>query len=260
MARQIVDELLKKSGRESHFYDLCCGSGAISIELISRGISSDKVVMLDCSSWGEFWRKISIGLFDFDFFETLLREIPKEKKKIKKFITELSKSPIGEHEAEIFLVLQANSFGGKQIWLEDKNWRNPSFRDYWEPTSTSIRRSPANPMQPSPTELFDRVLLLSQKMKGVKVIREDISVVLSHEFSKSSIAYVDPPYQGTTSYGFDFDLQEFVKAFKAVNDCPLVVSEGKQISSCAMKLEFGGAKGGISGNKPRKHEEWLNFF
>ena len=36
IASQVVDHLLDAApSRDSHFYDLCCGSGAISIELVN---------------------------------------------------------------------------------------------------------------------------------------------------------------------------------------------------------------------------------
>ena len=39
IAPQIVDNLIEASNSSnSFFYDLCCGSGAISIELVNRGI------------------------------------------------------------------------------------------------------------------------------------------------------------------------------------------------------------------------------
>ena len=49
IASQIVDELTKNSTEQTRFFDLCCGSGAISVELINRGILPSNVVMLDVS-------------------------------------------------------------------------------------------------------------------------------------------------------------------------------------------------------------------
>ena len=49
LASQIVDCIFKNSviTEDTVFYDLCCGSGAITVELINRGISSKNIVMLD---------------------------------------------------------------------------------------------------------------------------------------------------------------------------------------------------------------------
>ena len=42
--------------------DLCCGTGTISLELISRGVNPENIVMLDKSSWGLFWNKVAHGV------------------------------------------------------------------------------------------------------------------------------------------------------------------------------------------------------
>ena len=56
IASQIVDVILESLPSENtQFYDLCCGSGAISIELVNRGIDPKSISMLDISSWGTFW-------------------------------------------------------------------------------------------------------------------------------------------------------------------------------------------------------------
>jgi hypothetical protein len=40
----------------------------------------------------------------------------------------------------------------------------------------------------------------------------------------------------------------------------LFVSEGVPLSDNALMLTFGGAKGGISGIRKGKHQEWLSRF
>ena len=58
IAKQIVDVLLSLDHNENTvFYDLCCGSGAISIELVNRGIKPSQIVMVDLSSWAAFCQK-----------------------------------------------------------------------------------------------------------------------------------------------------------------------------------------------------------
>ena len=50
VAAQISDVLIRAFPRpNSRFYDLCCGSGAISIELVNRGIDPARICMLDIS-------------------------------------------------------------------------------------------------------------------------------------------------------------------------------------------------------------------
>ena len=261
VAAQIVDILLEAASESnSIFYDLCCGSGAISIELVNRGVDPSRICMLDISSWGSFWSAIGSGTFNMDVFDQFLLELPSDKREYKSHMSSLSASPSVDHEAELYPVLQACSFGGKQIWRNGKRWANACFRDYWEPTENSVRRSPANPMQPSPDELRRRISLLVSGMKGVTCFNLDIMTILNDQLPRNSIVYVDPPYQSTTGYAFDFNIASFIKIFREVNQSPLFISEGIPLNDDALMLTFGGAKGGISGSKKGKHQEWISRF
>lgn len=261
VAAQIVDLLLEAApGPNSRFYDLCCGSAAVSVELINRGVDPSRIWMLDISSWGSFWSAIGSGRFNMDIFDRFLSELPSDKRDLKAHMSALSALPVGEHEAELYPLLQACSFGGKQIWRNGDYWANACFRDYWEPTATSIRRSPANPMQPSPTELRRRINALVDGMKGVTCLNIDIMMVLSDPFPKDSVVYVDPPYQSTTGYAFSFDMTLFTNRFCELNQVPLFVSEGVPLRDNGKMLTFGGSNGGISGIRKEKHQEWLSQF
>lgn len=261
VAAQIVDILLEAApSSNSQFYDLCCGSGAVSIELVNRGVDPSRICMLDISSWGTFWSAIGSGMFNMGTFDRFLSELPDDKRDLKAYISALSALPVGDSEVELYPVLQACSFGGKQIWRNGDRWVNTCFRDYWQPTETSIRRSPANPMQPSPTELRKRINALVNGMKGVTCLNMDIMSLLSNPLSSNAVVYIDPPYKSTTSYAFGFDVTAFINRFREVNQVPLFVSEGAPLCDNALMLEFGGAKGGISGIRKGKHQEWLSRF
>ena len=261
IAAQIVDQILEVApGLNTRFYDLCCGSAAVSIELVNRGIEPSRIYMVDISSWGTFWSAIGSGQFKMEVFDQFLSELPSEKRELKTYMSALSALPLKEHEAELYPLLQSCSFGGKQIWRKGDLWANAFFRDYWEPTATSIRRSPANPMQPSAIELRRRVAALVTGMKGVTCNKMNITEVLNEPLPNNSVVYVDPPYESTTTYAFGFDLKSFINRFREVNKVPLLVSEGVPISEEAVMLRFGGAKGGISGVRKGKHQEWLNLF
>jgi len=261
VAAQIVDLLLKVApGPRSRFYDLCCGSAAVSIELVNRGVDPSRIWMLDISSWGVFWSAIGSGTFNMRAFDQYLSELPSGKRDLKAHMSALSAIPVGDHEAELYPLLQACSFGGKQIWRNGERWANACFRDYWEPTATSIRRSPANPMQPSPTELRRRINALVRGMRGVKCFNTDIMAILSDPCPDNSVVYLDPPYQDVTGYAFCFDVRSFISRFREVSEAPLFVSEGLPLNDRALMLTFGGAKGGISGNRHGKHQEWISRF
>ncbi|MDA1347803.1 MAG: hypothetical protein O3A47_02915 [Chloroflexi bacterium] len=261
VAAQIVSHLLKAApGPNSRFYDLCCGSGAVSIELVNRGVDPSRIWMLDISSWGTFWSAIGSGTFNMDAFDQFLSDLPSDKRDFKAYMSALSALPVGDHEVELYPLLQACSFGGKQIWRNGERWANACFRDYWEPTATSIRRSHANPMQPSPTELRRRIDALVNGMRGVTCLNMDIMTAPSAPISNNAVVYVDPPYQSTTRYAFRFDVTSFINRFREVNQVPLFVSEGIPLNDNALMLKFGGANGGISGIRKVKHQEWLSRF
>ena len=261
VAGQIVDTLLDAaSGARTKFYDVCCGSGAVSIELVNRGVDPSRITMLDISSWGSFWSAIGSGAFNMEAFDQLLSELPDDKREIKAHMVALSELPVHGREVELYPLLQACSFGGKQIWRDGDRWENAFFRDYWEPTATSVRRSPANPMQPSPVELRRRVNSLVSGMRGVTCLRADIMTLLDDPLPRDAVVYVDPPYQGTTGYAFGFDIRIFASRFRDINRIPLFVSEGVPLNDDASILTFGGAKGGISGVRKGRHQEWLNRF
>lgn len=261
IASQVADILLGASQDDrTMFYDLCCGSGAISIELVNQGVNPSKITMLDISSWGAFWQAIGTGNFDMGRFQCLLNDIPVGKRSVKKHMLNLASLPLDDGEAETFPILQASSFGGKQVWHDGTKWCNACFRDYWEPTATSVRRSPANPMQPSPKELYRRVSLLTSGMRGVNCLRMDVSKFTQLGVFNNSVVYVDPPYRGTTGYAYGFDLEAFIERFKAKAGVPLFVSEGMALSERAYHLHLGGAKGGITGIKSARRQEWLSRF
>jgi site-specific DNA-adenine methylase len=261
VAAQIVDLLIDAApGPNSRFYDLCCGSAAVSIELVNRGVDPSRIWMLDISSWGSFWSAIGAGSFNLVVFNQFLSELPSDKRAYKAHMLALSERPVEGYEAELYPVLQACSFGGKQIWRKGERWANACFRDYWEPTATSIRRSHANPMQPSPIELRRRIETLATGMRGITCLHTDINTVFDDPFPNDAVVYIDPPYQSTTGYGFDFDVVSFTNRFREVSQAPLFVSEGIALTDNALMLTFGGAKGGISGNRKGKHEEWLSRF
>jgi len=261
IASQVVDHLLKAaSSPNSRFYDLCCGSGAVSIELVNRGVDPSNIWMLDISSWGAFWSAIGSGTFNMDVFDRFVSELPSDKRKYKTHMLALSALPVRKDEIELYPLLQASSFGGKQIWHNGESWANTCFRDYWEPTATSVRRSPANPMQPGPKELRRRIDALVNGMIGVNAINMDIMTILNTSIPRDAVAYVDPPYKSTTRYAFDFDLVSFINQFCEINQAPLFISEGVPLNNNSLMLTFGGAKGGISGLRKGKHQEWLSRF
>lgn len=268
LAPQIVEFLLKEDA--DYYYDLCCGSGAISLELVNRGVEPSKITMIDSGPWGLIWDLIGRGLFPLKTLELYTKDIPKDRFKIKTYMEQLSKQNTRIDTAVIFLLLQAASFGSKPIWIKypAHTWANTSFRSYWQPTATSNRRSPVNPMMPMPETLYERTKIICEKMKGVngchKSAEPNINNAYSCYFNKKTVIYIDPPYKGRTSYEQDFNAIAWAKRFsKNDNIKKCFVSESYKATSDAILLASSEdrKKGGISGNKKvTSNEEWLNIF
>src|SRR3546814_8464395 len=107
VAAQIVDLLLGANpGPNTRFYDLCCGSTAVSIELVQRGIEPSRIFMLDISSWGVFWTAICSGTFDMDVFDQFRSALPSDKRNLQSHLLALAAIPIGEPEAGMYTEVQ----------------------------------------------------------------------------------------------------------------------------------------------------------
>lgn len=242
-------------------YDLCCGSGAVTIQLLKSGVDAHNVTMIDQSSYGRVYERISNKEFSLKKFRAWVDSIPDNLREVQGYLKSLSKQPVDENEPYVYLLLQAGSFGSKQIWVSESSWRNCSFRSYWEPTPTSNRRSPVNPMMPLPEALYNRthdlVLFMQGKFEGICT---DLNSF--YDFEKDSLVYIDPPYVNTTGYGFSVDYDTVINRCLE-RGCTVFLSEGyrhKQANRSVM-LSKGRAKGNISGDiEKAPTQEWLNIF
>ena len=233
------------------FYDLCCGSGTVSIELVNRGFNPKLLHMVDSGPWGIFWEAIGRGTFNLNRFRKLLNEIP-DRPLIQAYVKQLSKQPAHVDTPYVYLILQACAFGGKAIWIKADRWQNTTFRSFWQPNGIAKRKSVVNPMMPMPDTLYERVVAICERMRGIHGCHCDV-----RDFGPGKGAvYIDPPYANTTGYGDDFD----VAAYASRRDC--WVSEAKPLSREAVRLADSKSRtrGGISGNRASANEEWLSRF
>lgn len=264
VAKEIVDYILNTTflSKDTKFYDLCCGSGAVTVELLNRGVPPENITMCDKSSWGVFWKSIGEGIFDLNKFYKYSKAVPRDKSLIQAHIKELSKTNADVDEEYKYILLQASSFGGKQICKKDGKWQSPSFRNFWQPTETSNRRSVVNPMMPMIDELEKRVKILADNCKGLTCHHKDIYEMLDiiKNDKSDKVIYIDPPYTNTSGYAFSFDYSDFLSKLFDVTVAHIFVSEKEKISDEAIQLNFSGAKGGINGNRKNKNEEWLNVY
>ena len=268
IAENIVDIIFNnhKIDTNTKFFDICCGSGAITLELINRGIQPDNIIMIDSGCYGAFWQSVANCEFDIDEFKIEIKNLPKDIEWIQSYLQKLSNQPVNKEKYIYhYLLLQAGSFGSKQIWIDSDKWCNNSFRNYWLPTPTSNRRSPVNPMMPMPETLYLRTADIVDELSGrICAINADVFSCL-HKFdeleTKNAIVYIDPPYKNTTKYGSTFDIYELILAIW--NDIPIYVSEGLKMDQCktAWCISTGRNKGNICGYANKKpNEEWLNLY
>lgn len=266
LAPAVVDLWWSHLADGGRFVDLCCGSGAVSIEMVNRGFPVEAITMVDAGPWGLFWSKVGTGSFNTSVFEAYLDALPSDPGLIQGALQELAREPVGDDAAEVFPILQAGSFGAKALWINGhgpaRRWANTSFRSYWMPTATSSRRSPVNPMMPMPATLRGRVLAVVEAMQGVDGRCADATDVAAHLAASPDTAwvtYMDPPYAGTTAYGYGLDIPAVATAMAAFG--PVFVSEGVALTDEAHLLSSGRAKGGISGAKKVAHnQEWVSVF
>ena len=256
IAKQIVNiisEYIKDDNTK--FYDLCCGSGAVSIELVNQGFNPENIHMVDKSPWGLFWKMIGNRTFDIKIFKKYVEDVPKDKFKIQKHIKDLYKNPTYDNLVYEFLLLQATSFGSKSVWWENDKWCTSSFRNYWQPNGIAKRTSPVNPMIPMPEVIYERVKGLCENLKGIKGYWDNCDDIY---IEPNSIIYIDPPYINTSGYGFNFNYMNFINLHK--NNNIIFLSEGIKLSDNAIQISGERKKGGINGNRKTKNDEWLNIF
>lgn len=270
LAKQIVDIFYKENNinDDTKFFDLCCGSGAISLELINRGFNPNNITMIDNGCFGQFWQDIANGEFDLDIFKREIEKLP-NLEDIQSYLKKLSDLPVDEDKMVYhYLLLQAGAFGSKQIWIENNKWKNNTFRSYWLPTETSNRRSPVNPMMPMPNTLYNRVESIVKQLSGsIIASRESVFDAVyrideeRNKGNKNIIIYIDPPYANTTGYKETFDIYSLEGQIWSTS--PIYISEGYKMQGASESylLSVGRTKGNISGEAKKKPtEEWLNRF
>lgn len=253
LAKQILDII--KPSLDRDFYDLCCGSGAVTLELINRGFPKDRIIMVDKGPYGEFWQMVCSASFDLDVFDRFLDGIPKDPSQISAHLSWLASQEILESDRPyIFLLLQAGAFGGKSIGIKNGKWLNKTFRSYWLPKPGCNRTSHVNPMMPMPGSLRQRVRDICSNFAGVRAYHDDVKVI--HP-ARDAVVYIDPPYANTYGYNqVDLDVVAFVKTLS----CQCYVSEAVPLCENAICLSTGRAKGGITSARKKANSEFLSQF
>ena len=250
LASAIVDILW--AGPDACYADLCCGSGAIGLTLVSRGLPPNGLLMVDRGPWGAFWHRVGTGTFDQSELRSLVSDIPSSPRMIKSWVGERVSEPVPDDPTPMFLLIQATAVGGAWVCVADGKWKLSSgLRDYWMPTPTSSRRSPVNPMMPMPATILDRVAAVCEKMQGVDGRCCGIDACMDNI---ADVTYIDPPYRLTTGEPLDCDVVGYALGIGGA-----WVSETIPLSENAVLLSGGRSKGGMTGSRKNAHSEYLSW-
>lgn len=256
VALEIVSHF--KAANNITFYDVCCGSGAVSLAMVETGLCvPTNLIMIDSGPWGAVWKAVGNGSFNLSELEYVINRIPQDRVKVKAWADDVARKPIVPSEFPYtYLLLQAAAYGGKAVWRKNKKWIVPGFRAHWFPTATSVCRSQVNTMKPLPSTILKRMEIICKTMYGVTGYEADAFDI---EYQAGSCIYVDPPYSGTTGYGETFSIPDFL--FSCVpTACNVYISERKSLTPNAVKISTPGTRVGFSGLHKRHMQEWLNIY
>lgn len=193
-ASQIVD-IINPTEKEI-VTDFCCGSGAVSLELIKRGAVP---LMVDLGMWGAFWENIYRGS-QLELFFELLDSLPKDRSKEQEFLITLTNST--NLSIAKWILLQAGSFGGKEVYVEDGRFKHHGFRPHKIYSGRQYHT-----IYPNPRELRKRVAELIELSDKIIAFRADVTTVMGH----GGKLYIDPPYLNSTGYSNSFDIYSLIK-------------------------------------------------
>jgi len=237
---------------ETPFYDLCCGSGAVSLELISRGHNPAKITMVDAGPWGDVWRLVGAGEFGVSALEQVAQPLLRARKHdpaIPNLLARLAEDYPPSHRLApyAFLLMQSGAFGCKAISVFSERWRIPGW------STPGDRQHP--PLIPEPDVLLGRMDIICRYGKGITGIKACATSLLPQA---GAVVYVDPDYKGSTSYGHSLNPAE-VTSLWAEN--AVYVSEQIPLSSSA-RLIRSRKRGGITGLSTNKvaTTEYLSLF
>jgi hypothetical protein len=239
------------------FYDLGAGSGAITLALISLGVSPTAITAVDSGPWGWVWESIGKGSFDVMYLRDLLaKAMSMPPRDVRAWVesTILQEAP----SPEIFVILQAASFGSAPLWRDESGWRvgetgwRYCARGFWEPPPGSPETKARGTIF-SPNKIIEnaeRAALACLGLDGRQCRAEDLSI------DDNSVVYIDPPYEGVWGYGTKMDWRRIVESHR-----PVVVSEGVHLVDATHAVELASRKeGAFKGKNRGRPSEWLNIW
>lgn len=242
-ATQIAAEILRRD--PEHVYDLCCGSGAVSIALVREGYPVEQLTMVDIGPWGDVWVKLSAGEINLSWLhDFMFKNWPTtgSSEHMREF------ARVAPYAVEVFLLLQMTSRGGLPTTWDGKGWRNSSKSEPWTPRG-ELHREREN--------MWARLLTLMKLLKGVGAKKADVSDLRGEWNRSGGLRYLDPPYRGTRAYGAELDLESYL----AWAPRPILVSEQRELVGADRILTLGSrAAKSLGGGRTDAIQELLHVY
>lgn len=240
------------------FADLCCGSGALTIRLLDgpdatppapymggkrrwaagildllgiRGERPDRIVMADSGPWGRFWRTVLVDDGP-DVVARAIRRACRSWGADQAFYAwdEIRSEGVpadGPTFAARFLCLQAANGRARPVGVDGDKWVTAGYAHL---TDSARRRQ--MPERLRPLALARKVEALGRGWPPVEVYTCDVREMPIDWAGPDAVAYIDPPYAGTTGYGSNELGREDVRAVAArlaAQGCTVAVSESEPL-------------------------------
>lgn len=257
----IVPYLLGAASPGGGFVDAFSGSGAVTWALINAGIEPGRITMIEGSIFGTLWAHLAAGTFDLDAFVREGRAIPDCKRTAPDYLRERISEVRDVSEALSLLpYVQAATHGGKQVEFDGQRGFRGSYYRFRTSNSVTTRPDGFAVFAPEPPQVTARVLAIADTFRrqgGPFVVNATVSPSGLRDAlngpGAGSVAYLDPPYEGTSGYSHGFNWRAFLS--EPVR-CLVFVSEYAEAGYSIRLAET--TKGGIQGGKSRT--ERLNYF
>ena len=206
----------------SRWADICCGSGALTLELLSHGrvqppaaylggkrayaadiirlmggyARPSSVVLCDAGPWGWWWHTVLVegcGAAVADALDALA-ERPEQGADLHRALAAEGGTGPAERAAA-FLAMQASAARGRPVLPDGRGWKTPGYAHL-----SNAARAKGFAERLRPRRLAARVrAILAIDWPPVTVVHGDAA----NAPLGAGRAVIDPPYQGTTGYGCD---------------------------------------------------------
>lgn len=235
--RDLAPKILRhiKIPQSSRFYDMCCGSGEISLALVRQGFDPKRITMVDNGPWGEVWEKIGKGTFSIDRFARICHQF-NTYQDIKGWCRQAS---CDRDRVYNFLILQACSFGGRPVTIQDGQFKISGFRQN---------------IQPAIPVLYRRVKEAVERLAGMEGSKKS---VLQIQPEQDAVLFFDPPYNTETKVYQDNTLTVSQIRKKFSN---FYCTFSCELAPGGVKLHTDSRKAGVKGDRVHFRTEYLSLI